>query len=130
MKRAGPVYQASRFTKGNGWFPDRIRLEAEAVVFEKRHLIGHEEESVRYQQIASVSIQRGLFFADLLFETTGGSAPVFLNGLWGSSAEAAKRELQLRLRRKSGGRDDEVLALLKEQNTLLKAILDRLERAN
>ena len=39
------IYSASRFTFGNMVFPDRIRLEEDTVVFEKRHWIGGEEES-------------------------------------------------------------------------------------
>ena len=122
------VYQASRFTGGNFLFPDRIRLEADGVVFVKRHLIGGEEESIRYEQIASVSVQRGLLFADLLFETTGGSEPVFLNGLWGGAAERAKAELQARIRTHSTSREDRMLSLLEEQNQLLRQMVGLLQQ--
>jgi hypothetical protein len=116
------VYQSSRLTKGNVWFPDRLRLEKESVVFEKRQLIGGEEESIRYEQIASVSVQRGFFFADLLFETTGGTEPIFLNGLWAGQAESAQAEMRLRMRNQMGSKEDRMLELLEEQNKILKQI--------
>ena len=122
------VYQSSRCSFGNMIFPDRVHLEQDTVRFEKRHLIGGEEESIRYEQIASVSVQRGLFFADLLFETTGGSEPVFLNGLWAGAAAKAKAELQTRIRAHSTNREDKILDLLEEQNRLLRRLVDLTEK--
>ena len=122
-------YQSSRFSSGNFLFPDRIRLEPDTVVFEKRHLIGGEEESIRYEQIASVSVQRGFFLADLLFETTGGSAPVFLNGLWNGAAARAQADLQTRIRKHTASKEDVVVTLLQEQNQLLGRILNQLQKA-
>lgn len=125
---AARVYQSSRFTSGNRLFPDRMRLEKDAVVFHKRRLIGGEEESIRYEQIASVSVQRGLFFADLLFETTGGSEPMFLNGLWVGQAERAKAELNARVRAHAHTHEDRMLTLLEEQNQLLRQVVDLLQQ--
>ncbi|RMG06289.1 MAG: hypothetical protein D6731_26130 [Planctomycetota bacterium] len=122
------VYPSSRWSRGNLIFPDRIRLEQDAVVFEKRHLVGGEEESIRYEQIASVSVQRGLFLADLLFETTGGSEPVFLNGLWNRQAERAKAELTARIRAHTANQEDRVVGLLEEQNQILRDILAQLRQ--
>jgi len=124
----GKVYQASRLTLGNLMFPDRLRLEEDAVVFEKRRLVGGEEESIRYEQVASVSVQRGLLFADLLLETTGGSEPVFLNGLWVGQAERAKAQLQARSRLHATTREDRMIELLEEQNELLRKLTARLEQ--
>ena len=130
MSARPTVYTASRWTRGNLLFPDRLRLEPEAVVFEKRHLIGGEEETIRYEQIASVSIQRGFLFAELLFETTGGSEPVFLNGVWIRAAERAKRDLDARVGGRGVDRDQRVIELLEEQNELLRRLVTRLgERA-
>lgn len=122
------VYQSSRFTSGNRLFPDWMRLEKDAVVFHKRRVIGGEEESIRYEQIASVSVQRGFFFADLLFETTGGSEPVFLNGLWIGQAERAKAELTARIRSHAHTREDRMLTLLEEQNQLLQQVVHLLQQ--
>lgn len=122
------VYQASRWSKGNLVFPDRLRLGGDAVVFEKRRLIGGEEESIRYEQIASVSIQRGMFLSDLLFETTGGSAPVFLNGLWNGAAERARADITARIRSHTSSKEERMLELLEEQTRLLRGILGALQQ--
>jgi len=124
---SGRVFQASRWTRGNFFFPDRLRLEAEAVVFIKRHLVGSEEESIRYEQIASVSVQRGLVFADLMFETTGGSEPVLLDGLWIGEAERAKAELQRRSQTQTNSHEERMLAILKEQTELLRKLVRHFE---
>ena len=116
------MYQASRWTKGNFFFPDRLHLEAESIRFQKRQFIGGEEENIRYEQIASVSVQKGLLFADLLFETTGGSEPVFLNGMWGGQAESAQAELKLKMNLVVGSQEDRMLELMEEQNALLRTI--------
>ena len=122
------VYSSSRWTFGNFFFPDKLVLNADDVVFKKSHLIGGEEESIRYEQIASVSVQSGMFFADLLFETTGGSEPVFLNGLWKGTAQRAKVELQARIRAHTSARPDPVLSALERQTKVLEAILGELQR--
>ena len=83
------TYKSSRWSRGNFFFPDRLVLEADRVLFKKSHLIGGEEESIRYEQIASVSVQSGVLLADLLFESTGGTEPVYMNGLWRSTATRA-----------------------------------------
>lgn len=122
------TYKSSRLTMGNFFFPDRLVLEADRVIFRKSHLIGGEEESIRYEQIASVSVQSGVFFADLLFETTGGSAPIFLNGLWKGTATRAKADLVGRIRAHTTDRPDPVIAALEHQTQVLEAILQELRR--
>jgi len=122
------IYSSSRLTFGNFFFPDKLVLNHDHVVFRKSHLIGGEEESIRYEQIASVSVQSGVFFADLLFETTGGSEPVFLNGLWKGTASKAKIELQARIRANTSAKPDPVLAALERQTQVLQAILGELQR--
>ncbi|GEM_PF-2771282 len=123
-----PTYASSRWTRGNFWFPDRVTLRDDAVVFRKRRLIGGDEESIRYEQISSVSVVRRLLFADLLLETTGGSEPVFLNGLWTGDAESAKRALDARLHHRQVSHEDQVVALLERQNALLERQTTLLEK--
>lgn len=122
------TFSSSRMTFGNFFFPDRLVLNPDHVVFRKSHLIGGEEESIRYEQIASVSVQSGVFFADLLFETTGGSEPVFMNGLWRSTASKAKVELQARIRSHTSAKPDPVVDALERQTQVLQAILGELQR--
>lgn len=120
-------YQSSRFTSGNFLFPDRLHLGPETIVFEKRRFFGGEEERIPYEQVASVSVNRGVFFANLLFETTGGSEPIFLNGLWAGEAESAHAAIQTHLRRSLNHHEDRMIELLEEQNRLLERIASRLE---
>lgn len=125
---SNPIYRASRFSAGNLLFRDQIRLEPDKVVFVKNHFIGDEEHSIAYEQLASISINRGFLFSDLLFETTGGSEPVFMNGLWNGTAERAQHELEARRKAKGVTQEDKIVALLTEQNQLLRTIADRLGR--
>lgn len=122
------VYTASRLSPGNILFRDKLILEPERVVFKKAKLIGGDEETIPYEQIASVSIQRGMFFADLLFETTGGSEPIFLNGLWRRTATRAKMELDAKIRVRSVNKEQKMMELLEEQTELLRQILTQLKQ--
>jgi hypothetical protein len=122
------TYASSRCSSGNFFFPDRLVLEADRVLFKKSHLIGGEEESIRYEQIASVSVQSGWLFAELLFETTGGSEPVFLSGLWRRTATHAKADLEARIRSHTTERKDPVVALLEHQTEVLEQILAELRQ--
>ena len=122
------TYQSSRWSSGNRIFPDRITLKGDAVVFHKRHLIGGEEESIRYEQIASVSIQRGFFLADVLFETTGGTEPIFLNGVWIGTAERCKADVMTRVGKHTTKKEDRVVELLEDQNRILGSILEQLKQ--
>lgn len=126
MSESHHTYRASRFSPGNMIFRDQLIVEPERVVFKKHKLIGGDEESIHYEQIASVSINRGIVFADLLFETTGGSEPIFLNGLWRTTAARAKAEIDAKLRHRVVDKEERMLTLLQEQNDLLKEIRDRL----
>ncbi len=123
-----PTFASSRLTAGNLWFPDKVTLREDAVVFTKRRLVGGEEESIRCEQISSVNVVRGLFFAELLLETTGGSEPVYLNGLWIGDAEAAKRLLRGRLQHQSVSHEDRVMAELSKQTALLERLVAHAER--
>jgi hypothetical protein len=120
------TYQSSRFSKGNFWFPDRIEVLKDSVVFHKRHLIGGDDETIRYEQIASVSAHRGVLFSNVLFETTGGTEPVYLNGLWNGDAESVKADVMTRVSKHTTQKEDRVVELLEEQNVLLAAIRDEL----
>ena len=57
------------------------------MLFRKRSLIGSREEHINYKAVASVRVKNGLFLANLSIETSGGSQPIFINGLWKSDAQ-------------------------------------------
>ncbi len=115
-------FQSSRLTAGNVFFPDRMIVEATHVLYEKNGLIKRDKETIRFEQISSVSVRRGWFFALLVLETTGGSRPIVLNGLWAGDAEAARSSLSHRIEEKKTSVEDRMLALMEEQTVLLRRI--------
>ncbi len=84
------IYQSSRLTNGNFWFPDQVTIAADAIHFLKRRLFGSDEEIINYDQIASVKINTGVLWADISIETAGGSQPVYINGLPKGDAQEIK----------------------------------------
>jgi hypothetical protein len=83
-------YQSSRLTSGNLLFPDEVTVADDGIHFLKRRLFGSDEEIITYRKIASVKLKTGIFFADLTLETTGGSQPIFINGLAKNDAREIK----------------------------------------
>jgi hypothetical protein len=79
---AGPVeaFAASRWTKGNLWFPTRIVVSPLRVSREKRRLFGTTEESISIGQVASVKISTGVFWSDIVIESSGGSDAITSHG--------------------------------------------------
>ncbi len=84
------VYWSSRWSAGNLFFRDRLVLAADGITFRKGAMFSSDEEHISYAALASFRVKNRLFLADLTFETSGGSQPVFINGLWKSDA----REIQ------------------------------------
>ena len=79
---AGPEqkFTASRWTRGNFWFPTRIVVGPLRVSRVKRRLFGNTEESISISQVASVKISTGIFWSDILIESTGGTDPIASHG--------------------------------------------------
>ena len=68
-------FTASRVSgDGNAVFPDEIIIddEEEVLIYRKPRLIGCKESKVRFGAIGSVTIQKGILFADIYIETRGG----------------------------------------------------------
>lgn len=74
------TFTASRWTKGNFWFPTRIVVGPLRVSRVKRRLFGNTEESISISQVASVKISTGIFWSDILVESTGGTDPIASHG--------------------------------------------------
>ena len=74
------TFTASRLTKGNLWFPTRIVVNRLRVSRVKRRLFGSNEESISISQVASVKISTGVFWSDILIESTGGTDPIASHG--------------------------------------------------
>jgi hypothetical protein len=83
-----PVVKASRFTSGNRVFPVQVAVFADRVSSYNPRFLGHTENSITLRQIASVKVKAGPVFADVVIDTTGGSPPVVIHGLWKKDAEA------------------------------------------
>jgi hypothetical protein len=74
------TFSASRWTRGNFWFPTRIVVNPLRVSRVKRRLFGSSEESISILQVASVKILTGVFWSDIVIESTGGTDPITSHG--------------------------------------------------
>ena len=76
----GDVFRASRWSRGNRWFPTQVLITPTAVVHYTPELVGRKEHSIHMAHVASVSIDTNWFFSNVLIETTGGTTPVACHG--------------------------------------------------
>ncbi len=74
------TFSASRWTRGNLWFPTRIVVSPLRVSRVKRRLFGSSEESISISQVASVRISTGVFWSDIVIESSGGTDPITSHG--------------------------------------------------
>jgi hypothetical protein len=74
------TFSASRWTRGNLWFPTRIVVTPLRLSRVKRRLFGNSEESISISQIASVKISTGIFWSDIRIESSGGTDPITSHG--------------------------------------------------
>ena len=77
---ADVTFTASRWTKGNLWFPTRIVVSPLRVSRVKKRLFGSSEESISISQVASVKISTGILWSDILIESSGGTDPIASHG--------------------------------------------------
>ena len=62
--------------------------------FRKGSLFGSQEEHINYRAVASLRIKNGIFLSNLNIETSGGSQPIFINGLWKATAKEIQSTVQ------------------------------------
>jgi hypothetical protein len=94
-KLAGPhVFRASRFSRGNLLFPTQVSVTPASVVHYKPELFGGREHSMHIAHVASVLIDRNLFFSDVLIESTGGTSPVRCHGHHKADAVEMKQRIE------------------------------------
>lgn len=74
------TFQASRLTRGNLLFPTIIEVTDKAVARQKRSWFSRDEISFNLTKVASVHIKTGIFWADILIESSGGSDPLASHG--------------------------------------------------
>ena len=77
---AGETFIASRWTRGNMFFPTRIVVSPLHVSRIKRRLFGSTEESIAISQVASVEISTGIIWSEIAIESTGGADPITSHG--------------------------------------------------
>ncbi len=77
---AGETFIASRWTRGNLFFPTRIVVSPQRVSRVKPRLFGNTEESIAIMQVASVKISTGILWSDIVIESTGGTDPIASHG--------------------------------------------------
>jgi len=92
-------FAASRWTPGNHLFPTILEVTGTAVVRRKRSWFTRNEMSIHLQRIASVHVETGILWSDILVESSGGADPIASHGHRKADArrikdliEAAQRE--------------------------------------
>ena len=76
----GDLFRASRFSRGNRWFPTQVLITPTSVVHYTPEVVGRKEHSIHIVHVASVSIDTNMFFSDVHIETSGGTTPVTCHG--------------------------------------------------
>ena len=77
---AGESFSASRWTRGNLFFPTRIVVSPLHVSRVKSRLFGSTEESIAILQVASVEVANGMIWSEIRIESTGGADPITSHG--------------------------------------------------
>ena len=74
------IFQASRWTRGNLFFPTYIEISDKSVTRRKRSLFRQDEMSMSLSKVASVHIKTGMIWSEILIESSGGTDPISSHG--------------------------------------------------
>lgn len=74
------TFTASRFTRGNFFFPTKLVVSPQRVIRVKSRLFGSNEESIPISKVASVHISTGVIWSNIVVESTGGTDPITSHG--------------------------------------------------
>jgi hypothetical protein len=88
------VFRASRLSRGNLLFPTQVSVTPTSIVHYTPELFGAREQSMHLAHVASVLIDRNLFFADVMIESSGGASPVRCHGHRKGDAVEMKRLIE------------------------------------
>jgi hypothetical protein len=88
------VFRASRFSRGNLLFPTQVAVTPTSIVHFTPEFFGGREQSIHLAHVASVLIDRNLFFADVMIESSGGASPVRCHGHRKADAVDMKRLIE------------------------------------
>ena len=76
----GETLIASRWTRGNFFFPTRIVVSPEHVLRVKPRMFGSNQESIAIAAVASVNISTGMLWSEIRIDSSGGSNPILSHG--------------------------------------------------
>ena len=88
------VFQASRWTRGNLFFPTYIEISDKAVTRRKRSLFRQDEMSMSLSKVASVHIKTGMIWSEILIESSGGTDPIASHGHTKTDARRIKELIE------------------------------------
>src|SRR5580765_2187905 len=88
------IFQASRWTKGNLFFPTYIEVSDKSVSRRKRSLFRTDEMSMSITKVASVHIKTGMVWSEILIESSGGSDPIASHGHTKADARRIKELIE------------------------------------
>jgi hypothetical protein len=88
------VFRASRLSRGNLLYPTQVMVTPTSVVHYTPEFVGGREHSMHISHVASVLIDRNLFFSDVLIESSGGTSPVRCHGHRKADAIEMKRLIE------------------------------------
>src|SRR5437899_12058120 len=74
------TFSASRWTQGNFFFHTRLVVSPQRVSRVKSRLFGSNEESIAMSKVASVHISTGVFWSEILIDSTGTTDPITSHG--------------------------------------------------
>jgi hypothetical protein len=74
------TFTASRWTRGNLFFPTQIVVSPLRVSRLKPRLFGSSEESISIGQVASVHISTGMIWSSIVIESSAGTDPLTSHG--------------------------------------------------
>lgn len=81
------TFIASRFSSSeNVVFPDKISIDKKHVYYYKGTVVGYKSTVIQRRKIASVRINVGLFFSDIIIENVG-SGTIVAHGFTKSDAK-------------------------------------------
>ena len=88
------IFKASRWTRGNLLFPTIIEVTDRAIARRKRSWFRQDEMSIGIQKVASVHIHTGLFWSEILIESSGGTDPISSHGHRKGDAQRIKELIE------------------------------------
>ena len=88
------IFKASRWTRGNLFFPTYIEVNEKSVTRRKRSWFRMDEMSMSISKVASVHIKTGLIWSEILIESSGGSDPMASHGHTKADAHRIKELIE------------------------------------